>query len=412
MRVRRAVGIAAAAGAVAAGVSWLWRHQGELIMGRPLNEWAFTHMNLLLPTETVKRAPRASALRMAANPQQFADFRYEFAGEHYGLDELHRRTHTTGFIVLHRGEVLHENYPGRFASASSRFQLFSLTKSVTSMLVGMALERGEIASLDERVEHYLPQLADSAYAEVTIEQLLNMTSGVGSVEDWTIPDAPIRRFESAVTSGGSVLDVIRSTPRVRAAGTAFNYSTLDTHVIGWVLEAATGMSLAQYAEQRLWGQMSAEHDAFYFLSRSKPRTALGGGSLNATVRDVARIGAIMAAGGRVGGEQLVPADWVQRSRGSALPHLQVGNLESGGASHYGYSNQWWTLGGERRAFTGLGVHGQFLWVDPDSETVIVKTSAWNDEDDDERDRETCAALAALVLAVEDSASVAPRNDRR
>ncbi|GAA2826182.1 CubicO group peptidase (beta-lactamase class C family) [Leucobacter komagatae] len=400
MRIGRALGITAAVGAAAAGAAWLWRHQGDIAFSRPVNEWTFTHMDRVMPTETVHRPLAARALPTSSTPLGVSGVRYEFEGRLRSIAELHDRTHTTAFLVAHRGEVVHESYPGRFAGPTAKFQLFSLTKSVTSMLVGIALERGEIRAVTNPVVDYVPSLKGSGYDGVTLEHLLNMSSGVGGVEDWTVPDAPIKQFEEAVTTGGSVLDVIRALPRLREPGTAFNYSTVDTHVIGWLLEAATGKTLAQYATEHLWEPMGAESDAFYFLTRGKPRTALGGGSLNATVRDLARVGSIMAAGGRVGETQLVPEAWVARSRGSDLPQFQVGALmDGGGTAHYGYSNQWWTLGGERRAYTGLGVHGQFLWIDPDSETVIVKTSAWNDPDDDARDAETCAALAAVVRAV-------------
>lgn len=404
MRTSRALGLAATLGAAAAGAAWIWRHQGDIAFSRPVNEWTFTHMDRVMPTETVHRPAAPTPLNTSRTPLGVAGIRYEFDGRRYSIPELHQRTHTTAFLVAHRGEIVHESYPGRFASPTAKFQLFSLTKSVTSMLVGIALERGEIGAITDDVIDYVPSLKGSGYDGVTLEHLLNMSSGVGGVEDWTVPDAPIKQFEEAVTTGGSVLDVIRALPRLREPGTAFNYSTIDTHVIGWALEAATGHTLAQYATERLWRPMGAESDAFYFLTRGKPRTALGGGSLNATVRDLARVGAMMAAGGRVGDTELVPEAWVSRSRGTDLPQFQAGALlGGGGAAHYGYSNQWWTVGGERRAYTGLGVHGQFLWIDPDSETVIVKTSAWNDPDDDARDAETCAALAAVVAAVVESA---------
>ena len=400
----RSLTIAASLAAGVAGGAWLWRHQGEIATRRPVNEWTFTHIDRVMPTEPVRCGGLTRPLPVAPNERLIANVRYEYEGSRT-LADLHRRTHTTGFLVLHRGRVLHESYPGAFASPQTWFQLFSLTKSVTSMLVGIAVRRGEIGSTADLVVSYLSELLDSGYDGVTVEQLLNMCSGVGGVEDWTVPDAPINRFETAVTTGGSVLDVIRSMGRVHEPGIAFNYSTIDTQVLGWVLEAATGSSLAQYAERHLWQQMGAESDGYYFLTRGRPRTAIGGGSLNATVRDLARIGSIMAGGGRLGETEIVPAAWVERSRGSELPYLQVGALlDGGGYAHYGYANQWWTLGGERRAFTGLGVHGQFLWVDPRSETVIVKTSAWNTPDDEERDRETCTALAAIVLAVEAQAS--------
>ncbi|MFF6868316.1 MULTISPECIES: serine hydrolase [unclassified Streptomyces] len=385
------VGLAAGAG-LAVGAVWLWRNQGAVATGRPVNEWTFTHMSTLMPTDTVPRSPRP---RPFVRRIRTLECSYEFGGRRHTLEDLHRRTHTTGFAVVHRGVLVHESHPGRFASPGTRFQLFSLTKSVTSMLVGIALEEGAL-SLDDQAVSHLPELAGSAYDGVTVGHLLDMCSGVGGVEDYTDPDAPIGRFERAVTGGGSVLDVLRSLPRAAEPGTAFNYSTLDTQVLGRVLEAATGTPLARYAARRLWDPVGAESDAYYFLTRGRPRTALGGGSFNATVRDLARLGVLMAHGGVWDGRRVVPAAWAERSRGAGLPHLEVGALGGGLPAHYGYANQWWTLGGEHRAFTGLGIHGQFLWVDPVADVVVVKTSAWPTADDPERDAETVAALTALT----------------
>ncbi|MFF9147541.1 serine hydrolase domain-containing protein [Streptomyces sp. NPDC014861] len=392
----RAVQRVAAATAVAgagAGLAWVWRHQGELAMRRPLNEWTFTHMDRLMPTETVTRS---GPVRPLPYRPAVLDVAYEWRGRRRTLEDLHASTLTTAFVVLHRGAIVHESFPGRFASPATRFQLFSLTKSVTSMLIGIALAEGSIASLDDPVVRYRPDLAGSAYDGPTVEHLLQMSSGVGDLEDWTLPDALINRFEQAVTSGRPVLEVIRSAPRVCEPGVRFNYSTLDSHVLGWVLEAATGMSLARYAAERLWSRIGAEHDAFYFLTRGRPRTALGGGSLNAAARDLARLGLLMARSGQMDGIQVLDSGWVERSRSGAATYLDVGRLGPSGAPHYGYANQWWTLGGERRAFTGLGVHGQYLWVDPEADVVIAKTSAWPTPDDTERDGETVAALTALT----------------
>lgn len=387
----------AAAVAAAAGVRWVWRLQDELMLRPPLNEWTFTHMSLLLPTETVPRAARPSPLPRAPRPPAFT---YEWDGERRTLADLHARTRTTGFAVVHRGRLVHEEYPGRFAGPDRRFQLFSLTKSVTSALVGIALEDGAIGSVDDKAVTYCPQLAGSAFDGPTVDDLLHMSSGAGGEEDYEDPDAPVNRLMRAVAGqGGTVLEAVRSVRPHTTPGTWFNYSTLDTQVLGWVLEAATGRTLAQYAAERLWGPIGAESDAYYVLSRGLPRTAVGGGSFNAAVRDMARFGLLMARGGRWGGEQVVPASWVERGRGAGLPHLETGALGDRYPGHYGYANQWWTLGGERRAFTGLGIYGQFLWVDPEADVVVVKTSAWPVADDPALDGETAAALTALVDAL-------------
>ncbi len=372
--------------------SW-WERQGDLIMRRPFNEWSFTHMNWLMPTERVTRG----VTRPLPVNHQPLDLTYRFADIDFSLTELHRRTFTTAFVVLHRGEIVHESYPGACAGPRSRMQLFSVSKSVTSMLFGIALADGAIGSVKDRVTDYRPDFHGTAYAECTLADLLDMTSGVGEAEVWDVPDSGIKRFEQAVMGGGDVAEVVRSAPHRAAPGESFNYSTFDAQILGWVLEAATGKSLAAYAAERLWCHIGADRDAYYWLTRARPRTAIGGGSFNATARDVARLGLLMANDGMAGGRQIVPRDWVRRARGADLPQLAVGNLGPSGYPHYGYANQWWTLGSSSfDAFTGVGVHGQYLFVDPAADVVIVKCSAWPTQDDERRDRETITALRRIA----------------
>jgi CubicO group peptidase (beta-lactamase class C family) len=370
--------------------SW-WERQGDLIMRRPFNEWTFTHMNRLMPTERVGRGDAHRPLPADPSP---LDLTYSFEGREYTLADLHRRTFTTAFVVLRHGEVVHESYPGTFAGPRTRMQLFSVSKSVTSMLVGIALADGRIGSVKDRVTDYRPDFHGTAYAENTLADLLDMTTGVGDAEVWDAPDSGIKRFERAVMGGGDVAEVIRSARRTAAPGERFNYSTFDAQILGWVLEAATGRTLAGYAADRLWHRIGADRDAYYWLTRARPRTAIGAGSFNAAARDVARLGLLMARDGRVGGEQIVPADWVRRSRGSERPQLAVGALGASGYDHYGYANQWWNLADG--SFTGVGVHGQYLFVAPEAGVVIVKCSAWPTQDDEARDRETVAALQRIT----------------
>ncbi|MFD9041225.1 serine hydrolase domain-containing protein [Streptomyces bottropensis] len=382
------------AAAAGAGAVWLWRHQDEVMTRRPVNEWTFTHMNLLMPTEGVRRGGEVFPLARRPRPLEVT---YGFEGRERSLAELHARTNTTSFVVLRGGEIVHESYPGYFAGDDVRFQLFSMTKSVTSMLIGIALDEGAIKDVTEPVTVYCKWLAGSAFDGVSIEHLLDMSSGVGDlVEDYTVRDSLINRFAQAATGGGSLHEVVSSAERSTEAGTQFSYSTIDTQVLGWVLESATGQPLARYATERLWSRIGAEHDAYYWLTRGHPRTAIAGGSLNATARDMARLGLLMSRGGELDGQRIVPKEWVARSRGRGLPHLEVGALGPSGYPHYGYSNKWWTLGGERRPFTAVGIHGQYLYVDPDADVVIVKTSAWPTADDPSRDAESVTALRAVA----------------
>ena len=371
-----------------------WERQSDRIMHRPLNEWTFTHMSWLMPVHRVARGPAVRPLPYA--PVRL-DLTYHFGDREFTLHDLHRRTHTTSFVVLHRGRIVHETYPGAFAHRHRRMQLFSLSKSVTSILVGIALAEGRIGAVTDLVTDYMPDFRNTAYDGITLADLLDMSSGVGGEEVWDTPDSAIRRFERAVVTGGDIVDIVRTLPRSGPAGERFNYSTFDAQLLGWVLEAATGQTLAAYAGDKLWSHLGAERDAYYCLSRTEPRTAIGSGGFNATARDLARVGLLMASDGRIGDRQVVPAGWVRRSRGAELDHLAVGALGPSGYPHYGYANQWWTLGDSSfRAFTGLGVHGQYLFVDPAAEVVIVKTSAWPTEDDPARDLESITALRRIA----------------
>ncbi|MBK0421249.1 serine hydrolase [Leucobacter sp. CSA2] len=398
MRASRMITALSIGGALGAGIAWVWRHQGAIGVRRPVNEWTFTHMSRIMPVQIVRSAPRMPLPRDRFPLEHVV--RYG-AAPGRPIAALFDRNHVTSMVVLHRGRVVQESYPGRFASPEARFQLFSLTKSVTSLLVGIAHEDGDLPDLGATVASFLPELSDSAYAEVTVQELLDMRSGVGGAEVWTDPEALILAYERAVMNGGSVFDVIRNAPRVRPAGTAFNYSTVDTHVLGWVLEAAVGTPIADYLGEKIWRPIGAESDAFYFLSRATPRTALGGGSLNATTMDLARVGLLVAQGGVWEGQRIVPEAWIERCRDAGIPELAVGALDPElYPPAYGYSNQWWTFGGAHRAVTGLGVHGQFLFVDPVAGVVVAVTGAWDSADDDARDAEMREAMLAITEALE------------
>lgn len=393
------IGLSATVGVLTIGGGLLWHYQGKIGMTRPANEWVFTHMSAIMPTVPLERSGPVRELPLA-DPATVPDLRYEYAGETRTLEDLHRNTNTTSFVVLHRGEIIEESYPGFFAKEDSRYQLFSITKSVTSMLVGIALERGEITGLNQTVAELVPRLADSAYGPVTLEQLLSMSTGVGGPEDWTIPDALINRFEEAVTSGGDIWKLIAGAPRATPAGEQFNYSTLDTQVLGWALEGATGKPLNEYASEQLWNRIGAEQDGYYFQTRKQPGTSLGGGSLNLQTRDLARVGLLMSQGGQWDGEHIVPREWVDRSSGNDVPFLQPGKLGPTASGPFGYSNLWWTLGDAHGSYSGIGVHGQYLFIDPVAEVVIAKTSAWASAEDEEREAETLAALTQFAAQLD------------
>src|SRR4029450_8941403 len=159
-----------------------------------------------------------------------------------------------------------ELYPGAFAHPRRRMQLFSLSKSVTSILVGIALAEGAIGSLKDPVTDYRPDFRGTAYDGSPLADLLDMSSGVGEPEVWDTPDSAIRAFERAVLTGGDVTGIVRSAPRTAATADRPTPPTFHAQLLGWVLEAATGRPLATYASERLWSRIVAERDAYYGLT--------------------------------------------------------------------------------------------------------------------------------------------------
>ena len=211
--------------------------------------------------------------------------------------------------------------------------------------------------MKDRVTDYRRDFAGTAYEETILAELLDMSSGVGDLEVWDVPDSCIKRFERAVMGGGDVAG--RSSARRRARRRPASASTTRRSTprsLGWVLEAATGRSLARYAAERLWSRIGAERDAYYWLTRAHPRTAIGGRLVQ---RDRPRRRPARPADGqrrrRSTASRSCPATGCAAAAAATSPQLAVGALGPSGYDHYGYANQWWTLGGELLdAFTGLG----------------------------------------------------------
>lgn len=318
---------------------------------------------------------------------------YGFDGQTRDLATFLDRTETTGLLVVHKGVITHEDYR-QGADETSPFTSWSMAKSVLSALVGIAVEEGHIASIRDPIGAYVPALAGSGYADVPIEDALTMSSGVAFDEDYDNPMSDINMlFIRAMAMGVPVEETLAGLERERAPGTYNNYVSSDSMALGLVLEAATGMPVADYLSPRLWGPLGAEADASWSTDRTGRELALC--CLNATLRDYARFGRLFLEGGAREGQQIVPANWVAASVNPEAPHLQPGDNP---ASHwtFGYGYQWWIPENPKGDFLAIGVWGQYIYVDPAREIIIVKTSA--DPLFDDNDHESVAAFRAIARA--------------
>ncbi|MFB0612801.1 serine hydrolase domain-containing protein [Aurantiacibacter poecillastricola] len=287
-----------------------------------------------------------------------------------GYEAFAQSTFTDALLVARDGAIVFEDYRNRFSPQQTHVG-FSMSKTIVAMLIGQALDRGEIESLEDPVERYWPALEGGGYEGATIRNLLEMRSGADIEERYDFGENP--SLAACIHETAIVLNRARfadfgiAVGRREAPGTSFNYASLDTAVLGRVLENASGKSLAQLTAERLWEPLGAGRDAFW-LADGPPGTGrpLAGMGFNATLRDFARLGQLMLDDGMVGDERVLPDGWV-----SQMTAMRPLDPES---PLPGYGFQTWQLGTEPGAYSAVGLAGQYIYVHPESRTVIVKLS--------------------------------------
>lgn len=269
-----------------------------------------------------------------------------------------------GLLVIQDGRIRLERY-GLGIGERDHWVSFSMTKSLTSTLVGTALKSGAIGSLEDPVTRYLPALAGGGYEGVTIRQLLTMTSGVRWNEDYFDPNSDVARFlqEPARPGEDPVVAYMSRLPRQAEPGARWNYSTGETNLVGALVAAAEGRPLAELLSERIWSRAGMEADAFWALDQGGRE--MGGCCVSATLRDWGRIGLMALEDGRLGGERIVPDDWFAQA---VVKQADIGEPGEG----YGF--QWWTQ--DDGVYGAYGIFGQAIRVDPERRLVIVLLSAW------------------------------------
>ncbi|MCE3027049.1 serine hydrolase [Salinicola sp. DM10] len=329
----------------------------------------YRNIQRLFPSRTI--AAGAAVRELPRSPRALGEISVAQGDEHYDLYDYLALNSVTGFLVLHRGEIRYETYQ-RGNGPDTRWMSMSVAKSVTSTLAGMAIHDGAIAEgLAARVGDYVPALAGSAYTAVTLRELLLMASGVGWNETYTDPGSDRRALLAAQLEQrpDAAMALMATLPRVAPAGTRHNYSTGETQILAEMVSRAVGRPLADYLAQKLWQPYGMEADATWWLA--SPRgVEIGGSGIAATLRDYARFGQFLIEGGCVAGASLLPSGWIAEA-------TQPSVLAGGESIDYGY--MWWSGWTEPsrrdRAFAARGIHGQYLYVNPRRELVIVQHAA-------------------------------------
>ena len=333
--------------------------------------WSAMHTVPGIQTRLVSRAPDAKPLPKAAQPVAIS---YRYRNLNYTLADYLERQRATGLLVLKNGEIVAEHYRyGRKDEA--RFLSFSMSKSVTALLVGAALERGSIASLDDPAEKYVKALAGSPYGATTVRQLLRMSSGLTFTERYDGSDdiARLSRASAGVAGAGTPVDVLRSiSDRHSPVGQKFVYASAETDVVGRILTGATGKNMTELTRDWLWQPMGAEHDAYWRIGADGQEQAYG--TFNASLRDWARLGLLVANDGKVGNQQIVAREYLLDATDPARqPEAFKPRMAT---PYFGYGYQFWLMPMKERTFAMQGVHGQAIYMQPSTGIVMVMTSVW------------------------------------
>ena len=305
------------------------------------------------------------------------------------LESYMTTNHIGGIIVLQHNKIRLEQY-AEGVDKETVWTSFSMAKSVSSMLLGVALKEGAIESLDDVLQKYIPELKGHDYGTVTVRQLLTMTSGISWNEDYEDPNADVAQmYQSPCKSTEShILTYMKPLKFVHQPGTYWNYSTGETDLVGILIQKATGKSLADYLSEKIWQPWGMEHCA-YWLADECSNLNIGGSGLSASLRDYARLGTLMLNKGRIGDEDIFSEEWLE----DATSLLYETNDQGEG---YGYL--WWRF--KNGSYAAVGIFGQMLYIDPSKELVIAQMAAWPKASSQELTQGRQAFIEAVQRVIE------------
>ena len=352
---------------------------------QPFNQWSFSHMRELVPTQIISRGTTASA-PLPTSLQEVGKVRvHDSSGTETDVDSVLDSTYTDAVVIVHDGKVVLERYLGESRPGRPHL-LMSMTKSVIGCVAANLIESGAF-SPEDFVTAHIPELAGSGYDGATVRNLLDMRSGVKFSEDYTNPDAEVRVMEEAFgwrpTSdrdvSRSIYDYLPTLTTDGEHGGPFRYRSCETLVLGWVCERAGRKRMAAQISELIWVPMGAGYDAD--ITCDSVGTAIHDGGMSATARDLARFGLMLLHSGEAEGNRVVPAKWLRASWAvdpdirDAFDHSESGPYLPGGW----YRNQFWFLPREHGdVMLCLGINGQMLYINPGTKTVAVKLSSWPD----------------------------------
>ena len=345
----------------------------------PWNRWSFQNVRQILPTTEVWRGD-GPVWQLDSKAADLSSL--PFANDD-GLENIQQwldTSFTDGLVVLHHGQIVFEQYQNNMTDRTLHLSQ-SMAKSVVGCVAGILIGRGDM-NVDQLVSHYLPELEKTAWKGATLRQVLDMTTGVRYVEDYTALDSDIAMTD--IASGWKLAppgveapycmwdQILGLTESVREHGALFQYRSIETDVLAHCLERVTQTRLAELVSREIWQPLGCEESANFTVDAVG--YAMADGGLNATLRDYARFGQMLLQNGHANGRQIVPKDWIDDIH--KADNRIFGEPYTLTAPNGGYRNQFWIQNVDKQAYMARGVFGQLIYVDPDHDMVVTKLSTW------------------------------------
>lgn len=368
----------------------------------PKSRWSVCHLRELLPTKAISRGLGAPSQLDYALDDKIDALRFTPLNSDSSMSwaESLKANYTDGLLVLHKGKIVYEYYSGCLTEGGQH-AVMSMTKSLTGLLAQILIAEGK---LDEtaQVSTLIPELANSAFGDATVRQVMDMTTGVRFSENYADPNADIWIYSKAASplpkpedydGPNGYFDYLTTTVKESEHGSRFGYKTINADTLGWILAKVANKNVAELIAERLWQPIGAEQDAY--ITVDAKGTPFAGGGISAGLRDFGRLGQLLLERGQFQGRQIFPAEVVDRIEqgGDKTLFANAGYTTLPGAS---YAGMWWVLHNDHGAYAARGVYGQTLYIDPTAEMVLVRFASHYTPANPQIDPTSLPAYAALA----------------
>ncbi|KRG32314.1 MULTISPECIES: serine hydrolase domain-containing protein [unclassified Psychrobacter] len=368
----------------------------------PKLRWTVCHIRELMPTTDVSRgigAPSKLSYALDKNIDAIT-FMPTNSKRPMTWKQSLDANYTDGIMIMHHGKVVYERQNGCLNELGNHAAM-SMTKSMTGLLAEILVTEGK---LDDKalVASIIPELKNSGFGDATVRQVMDMTTALDYSEDYADPNADIWKYSEAASplpkpkdykGPNGYFEYLQTVKKNGEHGEAFNYRTINSDALGWIISRTTGKAVNELLSERIWQKIGAEQSAY--MTVDAKGTPFAGGGLSAGLHDMARIGSLMLNKGEINGERLFPA-------------TVVDNIEAGGdkeafakadykqLTNGSYTSMWWLFNNPTPIYAARGVHGQTVYVDPAADMVIVRFASYPDASNGKIDPTSLPAYKAVA----------------